>query len=91
MPLLLLLLQADASLQASWGAVKGESVFNVTGPTNNLTAAECDDHCLWNDHTVFNGTSVDTEFTIPFAALSNWVNDVKRVFNVELKENGKAA
>jgi hypothetical protein len=33
----------------------------------------------------------DAEFTIEFAQLRDWIADVKRAFNVELRENGKAS
>jgi hypothetical protein len=33
----------------------------------------------------------DAEFTIEFTQLRDWIADVKRAFNVELRENGKAS
>jgi hypothetical protein len=33
----------------------------------------------------------DSEFTIEFTQLRDWIVDVKRAFNVELRESGKAA
>eukprot|EP00882_Tetradesmus_deserticola_P001995 GHRQ01002140.1.p1 GENE.GHRQ01002140.1~~GHRQ01002140.1.p1 ORF type:complete len:593 (+),score=177.48 GHRQ01002140.1:42-1820(+) len=82
---------SDGSLQATWASVKRKRVANVTAPTNHMAASECDDHCLWNDRRVFNGTAQDAEFTIEFAQLRDWIADVKRAFDVELKENGKAS
>ncbi|WIA23842.1 hypothetical protein OEZ85_013501 [Tetradesmus obliquus] len=83
-------LQTAASLGAFWGSVNGKGVFNVTGPTNNLMASECDEHCNWNDNKVFFGTAQDVEFTAEFSQLESWISDVKKIFNVELMENGKA-
>ncbi|WIA38074.1 hypothetical protein OEZ86_001443 [Tetradesmus obliquus] len=80
----------DGSVKAAWASVKGERVANVTGPTNNLAASECDEHCTWNDRRVFNGTAQDAEFTIEFEQLAGWIADVKRAFDVELREGGKA-
>lgn len=80
----------EQSLSAAWGSVNGERVDNVTAPTNDLISAECDETCLWNDRSVVNGTAMDAEFTIDYSQLASWINDVKRIFNVELKENGKA-
>ena len=61
----------------------------VTGPTNNMQASECDDHCNWNDNEVFYGTAQDVEFTAEFDQLESWINDVKKVFKEDLFENGK--
>lgn len=36
--------QTEASLSATWGSVNGKGVMNVTGPTNDLMASECDEH-----------------------------------------------
>jgi hypothetical protein len=39
---------------------------------------------------VFNGTTQDVEFTIEADQLEAWINDVKRIFKMDLWENGKA-
>jgi hypothetical protein len=44
----------------------------------------------WNDDKVFFGTAQDVEFTAEFSQLESWISDVKKIFNVELLENGKA-
>eukprot|EP00878_Enallax_costatus_P039822 GHUV01045739.1.p1 GENE.GHUV01045739.1~~GHUV01045739.1.p1 ORF type:complete len:480 (+),score=92.29 GHUV01045739.1:93-1532(+) len=82
-------LQTEASLSSSWASVNGEGKWNVTGPTNNMQASECDDHCNWNDNEVFYGTAQDVEFTAEFDQLESWINDVKKVFKEDLFENGK--
>ncbi|WIA09638.1 hypothetical protein OEZ85_009026 [Tetradesmus obliquus] len=84
-------LVADGSISSAWGSVNRQRVANVTGPTNNLTSAQCDEHCTWNEHRVFNGTAQDAEFTIEFAQLADWIADVKAAFDNELKEGGNAS
>jgi len=49
---LLLLQQTNSSLGAWWASVNGKGVWNVTGHTNEMQAAECDEHCNWNDEQV---------------------------------------
>ncbi|KAF8060339.1 GULLO1 [Scenedesmus sp. PABB004] len=83
-------LQTEASLSASWASVNGTGVANVTGPTNDMMASECDEHCNWNDNEVFFGTAQDVEFTAEFDQLGDWIADVKKIFTTELKEDGKA-
>lgn len=34
-------------------------------------------------------TAITAEFTIEFDQLGDWINDVKKIFNTELFENGK--
>eukprot|EP00878_Enallax_costatus_P001016 GHUV01001150.1.p1 GENE.GHUV01001150.1~~GHUV01001150.1.p1 ORF type:complete len:631 (+),score=62.78 GHUV01001150.1:321-2213(+) len=83
-------LQTDASLSSFWGSVNGKGVMNVTGPANDLMASECDDHCNWNDNEVLFGTAQDVELTAEFDQLEDWIADVQKIMDVELKENGKA-
>jgi hypothetical protein len=56
-------LQREQSLSAAWASVgAGEGskrLENVTAPTNQLMAAECDEDCLWNNRNVLNGTAMD--------------------------------
>lgn len=60
---LMLLLQTEQSVSASWASlgsgVNAKKLDNVTAPTNQLTAAECNDDCLWNNRHVLNGTAMD--------------------------------
>jgi hypothetical protein len=55
--------QKEQSLSAAWASVgaggSAKKLDNVTAPTNQLMAAECDEDCLWNDRNVLNGTAMD--------------------------------
>eukprot|EP00775_Hariotina_reticulata_P005676 gene5676-5914_t len=81
-------IQTEASLSSSWAAVNGTGVWNVTGPTNQMQASECDEHCNWNENNTFFGTAQDVEFTAEFDQLGDWINDVKRIIKFDLFENG---
>lgn len=83
-------LQTEASIGASWASVNGTGMWNVTGPTNQMQASECDEHCNWSDQEVFNGTAQDVEFTIEFEQLAQWIKDVRRIIDLDLFEGGKA-
>lgn len=61
----------------------------MTGPTNQMQASECDEHCNWNDNNTFFGTTQDVEFTAEFDQLGDWINDIKKIVNIDLFENGK--
>jgi hypothetical protein len=63
---------------------------NVTGFTNKMQASECDAHCLWNDLNVTGGTAQDVEFTADFKDLPRWISAVKRIFEKDMWEDGKA-
>jgi hypothetical protein len=65
----------------------GEDLLDVVGPTNQMQAAECDDHCLWNGQQ-FKGTAQDAEFTIDWDGFRPWVEDVKAIFYKDLWRNG---
>lgn len=55
--------QKEQSLSAAWASIgsgsEAKRLANVTGPTNRLMSAECDEHCLFNNRDVLNGTAMD--------------------------------
>lgn len=65
----------------------GEPRFNVTAPTNQMQATECDQNCLWNGPQ-FKGTAQDAEFAIDWDAFAPWIDDVKAIFHKDLFRNG---
>lgn len=82
-------LQTEASLSSSWASVNGRGYANITGPTNSMQASECDEHCNWNENSVFFGTAQDVEFTTEYDRLGEWIDDVKQVFKRDLFEGGR--
>lgn len=84
-------LQTEASIGAFWASVGGKGVMNVTGPTNAMQAAECDEHCNWSDPEAFNGTAQDVELAIEWQQLPAWIDDIKKIIRMDLLEDGKAS
>jgi len=78
------------ALEFSWASVGNKPAVNVTGFTNKMQASECDAHCLWNDLNVTGGTAQDVEFTADFKDLPSWISAVKRIFQKDMWEDGKA-
>lgn len=56
------------------------------GSTNKMMGGGCEPFCVWNSDL----TTDDIEFAIELDDFPAWVEDVKRIFTYDLKENGAA-
>jgi hypothetical protein len=56
------------------------------GSTNLMMAGGCEPYCVWNSDI----TTDDVEFAIELDDFPAWVEDVKKIFNADLRENGAA-
>lgn len=56
------------------------------GSTNKMMGGGCEPFCVWNSDL----TTDDIEFAIELDDFPQWVEDVKKIFTADLKENGLA-
>jgi hypothetical protein len=59
----------------------------AVGSTNKMMAGGCEPFCVWNSEL----TTDDVEMAIELDDFPAWVEDVKKIFAQDLKENGLAA
>jgi hypothetical protein len=60
--------------------------MKAVGSTNVMMAGGCEPFCLWNSEV----TVDDIEFAIELEDFPAWVEDVKKIFQKDLTEDGKA-
>lgn len=62
------------------------SQIKAVGSTNKIMAGGCSPFCLWNSEM----TVDDIEFAIELDDFPAWVDDIKKIFAKDLREDGKA-
>ena len=58
--------------------------YEMTGYTNKVQSTNCGEGCVWSNKD-FMHTYLDWEFTIEKAQLADWMNDVKKVTEMDLQ------
>ena len=76
------------SVMKTWASTaKGLPLLKAVAPTNHMQSADCGADCAWTTANLV-GTAQDNHFAIEHARLPDWISDVKRIFKMDLQNNG---
>ena len=77
------------SVMKTWASTaKGLPLLKAVAPTNAMQSAACGDDCPWTTGNLV-GTAQDNHFAIEHDVLPEWIDDVQRIFKMDLQNGGK--